>query len=276
MTTMTRVEQDDPCTQCGYNLRGLQLDDHCPECGESVADSVRGDGWESAPVAWAATLRGGAQNLRRGVLTMPFFVYPGVFLAVLGVFALTAKRPGDDEAWMVWNKRLLARWVTVVGGLSMVGFGAYVLLVVVLSVMNLSIGGDRAEDILWGRSSRAGSWMTLDAWLIGTHVAFVMGCIMLCEYIRALGGQVPDGALVAATTRLWRRTAVLLFGLGLMGGFTEVAWWFDGLKGYHVPLAGTMVWTVLGFVIVLGLIAWWWWGLLRWAGYLSSRLKPRG
>jgi hypothetical protein len=34
-----RIEQDVPCPDCGYNLRGLRLDGKCPECGRPTIDT---------------------------------------------------------------------------------------------------------------------------------------------------------------------------------------------------------------------------------------------
>lgn len=38
------VEDDQPCVQCGYNLRGVILSGNCPECGKAVTLSLRGEG----------------------------------------------------------------------------------------------------------------------------------------------------------------------------------------------------------------------------------------
>ena len=34
-----RIEQDTPCPECGYNLRGMRLDARCPECGRATIDT---------------------------------------------------------------------------------------------------------------------------------------------------------------------------------------------------------------------------------------------
>src|SRR5690606_16268158 len=34
-----RIEQDVPCPDCGYNLRGLRMDGRCPECGRPTIDT---------------------------------------------------------------------------------------------------------------------------------------------------------------------------------------------------------------------------------------------
>ena len=34
-----RIEQDTPCPDCGYNLRGMRLDARCPECGRPTIDT---------------------------------------------------------------------------------------------------------------------------------------------------------------------------------------------------------------------------------------------
>ncbi len=53
------IEIDQPCTSCGYNLRGLRQVDRCPECGTEVAVSLRGDLLRFANPVWLrAVLRG--------------------------------------------------------------------------------------------------------------------------------------------------------------------------------------------------------------------------
>jgi hypothetical protein len=34
------IDQDRPCGQCGYNLRGLRPEGRCPECGTDVATTL--------------------------------------------------------------------------------------------------------------------------------------------------------------------------------------------------------------------------------------------
>lgn len=34
------IDQDIPCSQCGYDLRGLTLDGRCPECGSEIGLSI--------------------------------------------------------------------------------------------------------------------------------------------------------------------------------------------------------------------------------------------
>lgn len=273
MTVTARIVYDDPCTGCGYNLRGLLMDDKCPECGCPATDTVRGDGWETAPEAWVRGLRGGSSLMRHGVRWMPLLVYPGVFLIVVGAFRLTARRPGDDESWMAWNKRLLGRWIVVVGGVSMLSFVLYCLALGFQWLFDMGIGRQRAGDIFEASSHPIA--MNLDVWFLGTHLTFVMGFIMLCDYVRALGQRVPDGALVAATARLGWRTAMMLLGLVLLRVGMEIGWTVGGMKGHFSPLGGMAVGAMLTVGSLLGLLVWWWWSLLRWVSTLARRLEAR-
>ena len=35
------VQDETPCSRCGYSLKGLPLESKCPECARSVAESLR-------------------------------------------------------------------------------------------------------------------------------------------------------------------------------------------------------------------------------------------
>lgn len=61
-----RIENDVPCPDCGYNLRGLRLDGRCPECGRPTIDT------------FARPLRA-----KTGVLAEEMIRRPGVLLVGL-------------------------------------------------------------------------------------------------------------------------------------------------------------------------------------------------
>ena len=39
----TAIEEDIPCRQCSYNLRGIDCTGRCPECGAPAELSIHGD-----------------------------------------------------------------------------------------------------------------------------------------------------------------------------------------------------------------------------------------
>lgn len=53
------IQQDLPCSRCGYNLRGLTLNMACPECSTPVGSSVHGDLLAYADPDWLDKLRRG-------------------------------------------------------------------------------------------------------------------------------------------------------------------------------------------------------------------------
>jgi hypothetical protein len=55
-----RIDQDVPCLECRYNLRGLDPAGRCPECGHGNAQSLRGDYLHFSDRAWLKRLRLGA------------------------------------------------------------------------------------------------------------------------------------------------------------------------------------------------------------------------
>jgi Zn finger protein HypA/HybF involved in hydrogenase expression len=57
------ADGDLPCTQCGYNLRGLAPDGRCPECGAEVSRSYGGDLLKHANRDWLRKVKRGIDLL---------------------------------------------------------------------------------------------------------------------------------------------------------------------------------------------------------------------
>ncbi len=259
---------------CGYALTGLPADGSCPECGTPVARSLRGDGWEQAPAAWVARLRRGALNLRRSFRWAPFLIYPWVALSLVGVWRLTARRPDDDQRWLSWRQRQMARWVTMFGGiLTLVLVGA----AIVGTGLELFRTGTRRSLLRF--NSVGNSWIgdqAIDALLIAGHSAYAIGLLLLLDYMRKLGRRVPDGVLVAVTEKIGYRTALAIALVAMLGLLAQGAERLDGLRTFQGMIVPATI-LVGGFcVVAFGLICiWWWLGLMRWSTVLVERMRPR-
>ena len=137
-----RIEQDTPCPDCGYNLRGMRLDARCPECGRPTIDTFArplgaGDGEfaerlvkrPAVGVLWLALLGFAADALplvpaeaSRGVLVAGLVV-------VTAVAALTVARAFRDvrqaRAWDVGAviEGAIGYWVVALALSSTVAVG---------------------------------------------------------------------------------------------------------------------------------------------------------
>ena len=77
-----RVEYDQACVQCGYQLRDLPVAGVCPECGTPVARSFRGDRLSAADPAYVGALYAGTRRLVIGLVTL-LLVGVGLLLAAI-------------------------------------------------------------------------------------------------------------------------------------------------------------------------------------------------
>jgi hypothetical protein len=80
------LEQNVPCENCGYNLRGLTVPGRCPECGTDLEPSIRAHqahAHELLPPdpAWAAKIRAGVclALVALALMVLPFFLPSGWF-----------------------------------------------------------------------------------------------------------------------------------------------------------------------------------------------------
>jgi hypothetical protein len=108
------LEQDIPCMECGYNLRGLDSSGRCPECGKSAAASVHH--WmEQTPdppliESGAAWIRGVAEGLCLALLSFTLMIA----LACAPDWAFASKSPQRQwtlgTAIVAWVLSSLAAW----------------------------------------------------------------------------------------------------------------------------------------------------------------------
>ena len=112
-----RIEQDTPCPDCGYNLRGMRLDGRCPECGRPTIDTFArplgaGDGEfaerlvkrPAAAVLWLALLGFAADALP---LVPAEAAFAGLMLALVAAgvnaFLIVLKAFGDVRQGRAWD-----------------------------------------------------------------------------------------------------------------------------------------------------------------------------
>ena len=190
------IERDLACLHCGYNLRTLSAGASCPECGMAVRTSLRGDRLvEAAPEYLRKVLRGAA-FLRWGVMWSLPLIYPGLVIAMVGVWMLTAAQPARDEPARDWWRRWMCR--------GMMGLGITGMLVV-FTMLGYLIASSPLS--LFGRS-----WGGPDMVFIAAHALFVMGLFQLWGWIAALGMRIPDDGLVQGCRQL-RRSWLIAVGL---------------------------------------------------------------
>jgi len=115
-----------PCLHCGYDLRmhpgstGQPTGD-CPECGCPLAVTRRLDPLRESDTRYLDGLERGTWWLVVSVMTsIPIFV-PGLLIAVVAAWRLTAAEPGRFEPVRDRLPRLLGRWGVTLGVTSIVG-----------------------------------------------------------------------------------------------------------------------------------------------------------
>jgi len=74
------IAEDRPCTQCGYNLRGLTRADRCPECGRAIISRKTADDppLSEAPLAYLHVLNVSAIAAAASALLGPISVFYAV------------------------------------------------------------------------------------------------------------------------------------------------------------------------------------------------------
>lgn len=82
------LDDDVSCTQCGYNLRGLQVSGSCPECNAPVERSQLGFALEYADARWVARVHLGLRLMGYGLLLIGV-ILAGVLAALLCGFSLS-------------------------------------------------------------------------------------------------------------------------------------------------------------------------------------------
>ncbi len=252
------------CTDCGYNLFGLNRDGRCPECGAAVADSVRGDGLAFANREWVRRICGGLTFLYAaclmtmgtvvfGILILSVVGLTGVFdawfplirlvirlaalaapiLAIVGVYKVTAPDPGASLSEGPTSRRRVAR-VTVVAMLGTI--------VVWIGAERLVLSANMSQDVGEVCIILAGA-------LAGISVLVMI--LTLFGYLATLAHRIPNARIAKTGINTARSFA----------GFVVVVWlcsgtWprsgvgsLEGLKRF-IPMFGAISWLV---VFIMGI-----------------------
>lgn len=204
------IDHDLPCTQCGYNLRGLTSGMNCPECAAPVARSAHGRWLRFANAEWLDRLRRGvllklwsmllSLVVSFGAAALVFMGFPqglvssvglvGGALTTYGVFLLTSPEPNIAILEDPVTLRRVFRWF------ALIGLG--------ISVLNLAgqLSGWHLVLMVFGG---AGS---------------IVGVVMLfCEfvYLRRFARRVPDEVLARRTsTVMWGYVIVMTVGAAMV------------------------------------------------------------
>ena len=107
------LDDDVSCTQCGYNLRGLQVSGSCPECNAPVERSQLGLALEYADPRWLARVHLGFRLVGYALLLIAV-ILAGALVAVLCGFRLSPD-------WWISGVLLSPNW-TALGQWSLYQF----------------------------------------------------------------------------------------------------------------------------------------------------------
>jgi len=252
--TDTTIGRDAACYGCGYNLRSLAYDHDCPECGKPIAAWVRADRIGTIDPAWLGKARRGARVLQAGVIAALPLIYPGLVIAWVGLWWLTAAMPGSAEGKADRAARLGARWSFGLG----------------LAILSACVIG-----LLWnfgGRYRRLfGDWRAYDAALIAAGALCVLGLASAWLYLSELARRLPDGALsrrCAALRRDWFVGGAVIVAVAVAANAVNQFGWRDALYqwGEWVPAAAA------GAPITATLV-WLWWRTLGMTRVLRATLR---
>lgn len=249
------ITRDAPCYGCGYNLRSLAYDADCPECGKPIADWVREDRIGAVDPAWLARAQRGARLLQVGVIAALPLVYPGLVIAFVGLWMLSAKPASGLERKADRAARLGARWSF--------GLGLLILTVCVIGLF-WNFGGQYRRLF--------GDWWVYDAALIAAGALSVLGLASAWLYLSELARRLPDGALsrrCAALRRDWFVVAGAVVVIAVVANALRwggVDFWTLQLLHEHA------VSIVLATPITLALL-WLWWRTLGMTRVLRVTLR---
>lgn len=103
-----RIEQDVPCPDCGYNLRGLRMDGRCPECGRPAVDTFARPLRAATGVLAEMMMR---RSSRLVMVQLAWWVLAGLVAAVPGglrpiAFTVVTALAG---AFVIYNVTMVAR-----------------------------------------------------------------------------------------------------------------------------------------------------------------------
>ena len=237
------IERDAPCYGCGYNLRSLAYDASCPECGKVIADWVRADRIAEIDPVWLGRLRRGALFLQVGVIAALPLIYPGLVIATIGLWMITARQAGQSETPADRAARLGARWCLGLGLLtSTIGF----------------------VGIFWnfgGQYQRLfGNWFAYDAAMIAAAALGVLGLASAWLYLSQFARRLPDGFLsrrCATLRRDWFIAAGIFIAISMVTNLVNAL----GLNHSLYPF-GLVAPAALALVPLTLTLVWLWWRTL--------------
>ncbi len=243
------VAHDAACLNCGYNLRTLKMTSNCPECGMAVAASLRRDYLAHAPIAWRRRLLAGATALQIGVIcSIPFF-FPGVIIAVWGLYQLTDSQPGRSEPAFDRTHRTVAR-VCLVMGLTLLSIMTIAGLILLFQYRFFALRAGRFYDFFFG-------------------IAFsmiIIGMINAWYYLAALAGRIPDNRLVDRLRILRRRWFTALAAgvvVALYAGASNLLHPYFPMLDIRVSTYDIELWLFIAGGSSAAILTWLWWHTLQ-------------
>ena len=245
-----RMSAELPCVSCGYLLRGLRPGDRCPECVTEVRRTIAAQDPRSWPRDWLIRVRRGLSLL---MLATALGVVFTIWFGLCTLYTISVPRP---TTWLalqplkkyLWEPGLavlaLAAVALGVGGMLMItfsdaaraispwrlwerqaaraGFALGAILFAALVALLFLIQDQRRDFLFW-------LWIPMFATAIG-------GLWNLLTHMGRLAQRLGSDRLAR---RCWSMRWVVLLGLAL--AFFEA----------------TSIWTVIGWLPIVGRVQWW-------------------
>lgn len=204
------IEQDMPCSRCGYNLRGLTLDGLCPECASPVSRSVHGNLLRFADPDWLNKLRLGMAFKLWGILIG--IVIGGIsgFSMNYGlppIFSLLASVIGGG--FRVWATFLITSPEPTIG----IDEDPITLRKIIRSAAFVGFMGGQIQQT--GQMTNTGLALILPGMLMS-----LLGLVSLFGefvYLRRFARRIPDNKLESSTTSIMWGFGILMIVFLVIG-----------------------------------------------------------
>ena len=245
-----RHERDVNCAACGYNLRGLPIDADCPECGQTPEPQLRDDWLDQTDPHWRHKLARGGKLLHFGTIAALPLIYPGVMIALVGLYQLTSPQPGRDEPRDDRRARQIARMFVLLAGLGLIALTCLFFL---------------------SRQPLLGKWTLFDAMSIAVHAVLAIGMLATWDYLQILAHRLPDPHLARHCSRIrvdWTVAVTGIFFVGLISTTLDTL----GLSRL-VPSHITPILAGVAILCVLAILCWLWVRTLVFAAHFRRRLN---
>lgn len=111
-----RLDNEDvPCRNCGYNLRGLKRDENCPECGRPVMQSLMGDALVYSSPEYVTNVLRGLSAVIAGYLLYFVGIVGGISVGIHAGMATGGNLPpwieiGITIFFMLASMVMIAGW----------------------------------------------------------------------------------------------------------------------------------------------------------------------